>query len=74
MKELLTIADGGKAKLHLHKGQREAWKSKRRFVFIIAGTQSGKTSYGPWHLAHKIGQLGDGDYLAITSTYDLFKL
>lgn len=57
-----------------HPGQREALNSLRRFVFIIAGTQSGKTSFGPWWLAREIENLGDGDYLAVTASYDLFKL
>jgi len=46
----------------------------------MAGTQSGKTSWGPWWLWREIygsssftGK-GEGDYLAVTSTYDLFKL
>jgi len=51
-----------------------AWDSERRFVFVIAGTQSGKTSFGPWWLRREIGRCGPGDYLAVTSTYDLFKL
>lgn len=34
-----------KARLELHKGQTEAYDSQRRFVFVVAGTQSGKTSF-----------------------------
>jgi len=63
-----------KIKLNLHEGQTLAWDSKRRFIFIIAGTQSGKTSYGPWHLWKEINKCGPGDYLAVSSTFDLFKL
>ena len=54
--------------------QAEAWRSDRRFTFLIAGTQAGKTSFGPWWLWREIGQRGPGDYLAVTATYDLFKL
>ena len=36
-----TDADG-KLQLHLHHGQTQAWDSQKRFVFILAGTQSGK--------------------------------
>jgi hypothetical protein len=57
-----------------HAGQRAALASTRRFVFIVAGTQSGKTSFGPWWLAREIERCGEGDYLAVTATYDLFKL
>jgi len=57
-----------------HPGQTKAWNSCARFVFVIAGTQSGKTSFGPWWLWREIGNCGNGDYLAITANYDLFKL
>jgi hypothetical protein len=60
--------------LNLHAGQQRAWESDRRFVLVLAGLQSGKTSYGPWWLAEQIRQLGQGDYIAATATYDLFKL
>ena len=57
-----------------HPGQLRAWDSEKRHVFIIAGTQSGKTSFGPWWLYREIERLGAGDYLAVTSSFDLFKL
>ena len=60
--------------LDFHKGQAKAWLSNRRFIFILAGTQGGKTSFLPWWLAREIQTCGAGDYLAITATYDLFKL
>lgn len=71
--DLLEVT-GGKARLHLHPGQTKAWESDRRFTFIYAGTQSGKTSFLPWWLKREIDLKGHGDYLAVTSTYDLFKL
>jgi len=71
--ELVTLS-GKKATLDLHPGQTKAWDSDCRFVFVIAGTQSGKTSFGPWWLYREIKRCGDGDYLAVTATYDLFKL
>ena len=82
MSDLYSIADG-KLSLHLHPGQSRAWDSRRRFVFMLAGTQSGKTTFAPWWLAREVyGDLlfpgpegrGKGDYLAATSSYDLFKL
>lgn len=60
--------------IHLHKGQSPAWESPRRFVFMIAGKQSGKTIFGPLWLLRQIQRLGAGDYLAISATYDLFKM
>lgn len=59
-------------KLHLHEGQRRAWDSVKRFIFMLAGKQSGKTIYGPTWLHRQILELGAGDYLAISATNDLF--
>ena len=72
--------EDGQLELSLHSGQTRAWQSDRRFVFMLAGTQGGKTSYGPWWLWREIygndnheGK-GAGDYLAVTASFDLFKL
>ena len=64
----------GRLTVYLHEGQRRVWDSERRFVFMIAGKQSGKTILGPLWLFRVIQALGSGDYLAISATYDLFKL
>lgn len=58
----------------LHYGQAKAWRSKRRFVFVVSGTQGGKTSFGPLWLHREIARKGPGDYLAVTSTFSLLKL
>lgn len=71
--DLYSIS-GGVLRMTLHPGQSRAWDSKRRFVFVIAGTQGGKTSYGPWWVDREITTCGPGDYLAVAPTYDLFKL
>lgn len=60
--------------LDLHEGQVRAWWSEARVIAVIAGTQGGKTSLGPWWLWREIMLRGPGDYLAVTATYDLFKL
>ena len=73
MSELFT-RDGETMQVHLHAGQAKAWDSTRRFVFIIAGTQSGKTSFEPLWLDREIKEKGEGDYLAVTATYDILKL
>jgi hypothetical protein len=70
----LMQVNGSRGRLELHAGQTKAWRSDARFTFIIAGSQSGKTSFGPWWTQRKIQQRGAGDYLAVTATYDLFKL
>ena len=67
-KKSLWSVDGGKLTLSFHEGQARAWKSQRRFIFVLAGTQGGKTSWGPWWLWREIqrtarkGELND--YLA----------
>lgn len=71
--ELVSIK-GSTLRLNLHPGQTKAWDSERRFVFAIAGTQGGKTTFGPWWLHREIERCGPGDYLAVSATYDLFKL
>jgi hypothetical protein len=58
----------------MHAGQAKAWRSDARFVVVLAGTQSGKTSWGPLWLKREIDRRGAGDYLAVTASYDLFKL
>lgn len=60
--------------LNLHPGQERAMNSEKRFVFMLSGTQSGKSSLGSWWLAKEIEMKGPGDYLAVTANYDLFKL
>lgn len=65
--------DGG-ATLYQHGGQQRAMASTARFVAVLAGLQSGKTSWGPWWLAREIAARGPGDYIAATASYDLFKL
>jgi len=37
----------GKAKLNLHPGQVRMWDSDKRFVVVLAGTQSGKLRLAP---------------------------
>lgn len=60
--------------LRQHPGQLRAWDSRKRFVVVLAGTQGGKTSWLPWWLWREIMWRGSGDYLAVTASYDLFKL
>ena len=76
--KLWTVDDTGSLHLSFHRGQEEAWKStwadNVRFTFMFAGSQGGKTSFGPWWLWKAITTYGKGDYLAVTASYDLFKL
>jgi len=62
--------------LHLHEAQTKVWEASKvhRFVFYIAGTQGGKTSFGPWWQWDQIQANGGGDHLAVTASFDLMKL
>jgi hypothetical protein len=72
--DLVEVTRDGRLRLHFHSGQWRAWESQRRFVAVLAGTQSGKTSYGPAWLWREIQQCGPGDYLVVTPTFPLLEL
>lgn len=85
MPNLFEVKGGGEVEYNFHSSQLRAWDSQARFVFVLAGTQGGKTSFAPHWLFREIyggvfgeGEVfagrGGGDYIAATSTYDLFKL
>ena len=73
MPELFEIA-GERLRVNMHSGQTRAWDSNARIVAMIAGSQGGKTSWGPLWLQREIALRGGGDYMAVTSSFDLFKL
>lgn len=64
----------GRLTLHLHPGQSRVWRSEKRFILMLSGSQGGKTSLGPHWLYREIQRCGPGDYMAVTSTYPLLKL
>ena len=72
--ELYEITDQGVLNVFLHRGQVQAWNSTARFVVVTAGTQSGKTSFGPLWLEREIRKEGPGDYLIVTPTFQLLDL
>jgi hypothetical protein len=71
---LWTRTNEQQYRTRMHTGQARAWRSNKRFVVVLAGTQSGKTSFGPLWVKREIDRTGAGDHLAITASYDLFKL
>ena len=76
LSEIIPVAsvDGkrkGKVRFTLHPGQTQAWDSLKRFILVLAGAQSGKTSFGPLWLRKEIKDRGPGDYLVVTPTYPL---
>jgi len=71
----------GTLRINFHVGQREALcigefadRPMKMYTLVLAGSQSGKTCIDPIWLRDRIEERGAGDYMAMTSTYDLFKL
>jgi hypothetical protein len=64
---------GDKLKFNFHRGQMEAWNCTKRIVCILAGTQGGKTSWGPCWLWREIKARGSGDYGVVCPTKILAK-
>lgn len=79
MKRIYSLSSDGRIELRPHKGQYLVWTAKARFVLMLSGAQSGKTSFGPWWFAREINRTadpegGDNDYLAVTTSFPLFNL
>jgi hypothetical protein len=74
IKPLVELREGALQALNFHPGQMRAWESKKRIIAILAGTQSGKTGFGPWWLAREVVEHEGGDHLAVTANFPLFKL
>lgn len=70
----IWLREGTQVKLRLHHGQQRTWASTKRFILMLAGTQGGKTSFGPWWLYREIQRNGGADYLAVTGSFEMFKL
>ena len=66
--------DGKDLVLDFHPGQWQAWDSIARFVVVLAGTQGGKTSFGPHWQYREIQRSGPGDHMMVTPTYKLLNL
>ncbi len=78
---LREVTPEGRLNLRFHDGQMRTWDATARFVFMMSGSQSGKTSFGPHWLHRECQRAAEGlhneplgDFLAVTSTYDQFKL
>ena len=67
----LYEVQGGTLKVNLHPGQRRTYDSERRFVFMLAGAQGGKTEFGPTWMYREMQLRGEGDYLVVSTSYPL---
>ncbi len=68
------VVRGGRLQFNYHAGQRRAMASLARFILLLAGTQSGKTVFGPWWMLREIQRCGPGDYIVATPTFPLLEL
>lgn len=71
---VIEITPEGKLRYNLHEGQQRAFWSEKRFVLVLAGLQSGKTTIGPIWLLDEMRRCGPGDYLAGSPTFTLLEL
>ena len=69
--------DAESAQDWFHKGQKQAWESTKRFVALVAGTQSGKSVVGARLLLREIQRTAKGgesnDYLIVGPNTELLK-
>lgn len=70
----MELTRDGRVIFHFHPGQVRAWDSKARVTAIIAGSQGGKTSFGPIWLWREMRLRGPGDYIVATPTFPLLSL
>ena len=64
----------GTLRLNFHPGQTRTHRSTKRKVAMLAGSQGGKTCYGPHWLDREIRTKGPGDYIVGTATFPLLSL
>jgi phage terminase large subunit-like protein len=72
--ELMQRGSDGQWQPRFHRGQWRAWESTARFIAVLAGTQSGKTVFGPHWLLREIKERGPGDYMIVSPTFPLLEL
>lgn len=72
--ELVERTNDNRLVFNFHKGQARAWNAKERIVAIVAGTQSGKTTFGPLWLHREMQLRGPGAYLIAAPTDPLLQV
>lgn len=68
---LYELTAARKVRYRFHPGQWQAWNSTARQICVLAGTQGGKTSFGPPWLYREMQTAGPGDYLVVTPSFVL---
>ena len=74
VKPFRSVAPDGGLDVQFHAGQWLTWKSEARITAMLAGSQSGKTVFGPHWMHREIERKGEGDYLVGTATFPLLNL
>jgi hypothetical protein len=70
--ELVTVdPDDGTPVYHCHANQYKALHTHCRFLLVLAGWQSGKSSIGPPWLVQEMRRQGPGNYLAAAPSFKL---
>lgn len=69
-----NMTDTATVPIQLHAGQMRGWNSEALITAIIAGSQSGKTYFGPRWMLREISRRGPGDYLVGTATFPLLSM
>lgn len=72
--ELVERTPDNLLQFNFHKGQARAWYADERIVAIVAGTQSGKTTFGPIWLHREMQRRGPGSYLIAAPTDPLLQV
>jgi hypothetical protein len=71
---LVEVRADGRLRFNFHHGQSAAWFATERIVAIVAGTQSGKTTFGPVWLWREMKLKGAGVYLVAAPTDPLLQV
>lgn len=71
---LVQVTPENKLRFNFHYGQALAWDATERVVAVVAGTQSGKTTFGPAWLYREIQACGPGTYLIAAPTDPLLQV
>lgn len=68
------VGKTAKLSMNFHYGQALAWNATERIVAVVAGTQSGKTTFGPLWLRREMQREGPGTYLIAAPTDPLLQV
>lgn len=71
---MVTIDPDNGLTFNPHRGQWAAWNATERIVAVVAGTQSGKTTFGPFWLLREMKTCGAGVYLIAAPTDPLLQV